>query len=134
MASPSHWPMVPRYLQITHCVHSALECSKMTTSNFIHLCLVSYSLFIPLLLTDGTVISIQARSYSGDGNGHIHENIFPIPPQVLVFNGGILQIFLLLKLHWYLNPFRWHFMLTLIAVVIRFGKAWTIRTSSRGLE
>ena len=42
------------------------------------------------LLISGIVISIQARSYSGDGHGHIHENIPSISPQILVFNGGML--------------------------------------------
>ena len=48
--------------------------------------------FTPLLINE-IVISIQARSYSGDGNGHIHEDISPISLQVLVFNGG-MQIYL----------------------------------------
>ena len=63
--------------------------------------LLSPSLF--LLLISGTVISFQARSYSGDGYGHIHENISPISPQVLVFNGGMFKI-PIPKLHWYLIP------------------------------
>ena len=54
--------------------------------------LLSISLFF--LLLSGNVISIQARSYSGDGNGHIHENISPISPQVLVFNRGMPIIYL----------------------------------------
>ena len=33
-----------------------------------------------LLLISWTVTSIQARSYSRDGNGHIHQNISPISP------------------------------------------------------
>ena len=32
------------------------------------------------------------------------------------------------------NPFRWHFMLILIAAVIRFGKVWTIQISFRDQE
>ena len=50
--------------------------------------LLSSSLFS--LLISGIVISIQARSYSGDGYGHIHEHIPSISPQILVFNGGML--------------------------------------------
>ena len=94
--------MVPPYLQITHCVHSALECFKMTTYIFTHFCLVSF--LLPLysfsLLISVTFISIQARSYSRNGNGHIHQNISPISPQILVFNRGMsMWIYQLLKLH-----------------------------------
>ena len=94
--------MVPPYLQITHCVHSALGCFKMTTYIFTHFCLVSFllTLYYFSILISETFISIQARSYSRDGNGHIHQNISPISPQILVFNRGMsMRIYLLLKLH-----------------------------------
>ena len=89
MALPLHWQMVPRYPQTTHCVHSALGCFRMMMSNLTRLCLVRIivCLFVPCITE--TVTRIQARSYSWDGTGHIHENISSILPEILVFNGGM---------------------------------------------
>jgi hypothetical protein len=53
------------------------------------------------------IIRIQTRSYSRDGNGHIHQNISPISSQVLVFNGGMRILYLLLyPKFWYLIPLQ----------------------------
>lgn len=78
--------------------------------------------------------SIQARGYPRDGNGHIHENISPIPLQVLVFNRGIHSYITICIEILIISAFRWQSMPTPTVVVTRSGKAWTIQSSSRDQE
>ena len=126
--------MVPCYLQITHCVHSALVCFKMTTSNFTHLYLVSINV-APCSLHD---LSTASKKEAIHGMlMSTYTKIFLQFPHKFWFATEVC-LFFSYRLHLNLNPdipsLRWQFMRTLNEVVIQFGKAWIIQISSRDQE